>query len=72
MVLKASEQCPRVHWLVGDVLLQAGLGADIVNVGTNAPAANGNPYRFQRRDRPGQQGRGRRQGAAGIHRVGGV
>ncbi|HEU0276934.1 MAG TPA: aldehyde dehydrogenase family protein [Rhodanobacteraceae bacterium] len=38
VVLKASEQCPRVHWLIGDVLVHAGLGEGIVNVVTNAPA----------------------------------
>lgn len=38
VVLKASEQCPRVHWLIGDVLVRAGFGDGIVNVITNAPA----------------------------------
>ncbi len=39
VVLKASEQCPRVHWLIGKVLMDAGLGDGIVNVVMNAPPA---------------------------------
>ncbi|AMO95325.1 aldehyde dehydrogenase family protein [Collimonas fungivorans] len=37
VVLKASEQCPAVHAMIGAVLLEAGLGAGVVNVVTNAP-----------------------------------
>src|SRR5215468_2636388 len=37
VVLKASEQCPRTHWLIGSVLREAGLPAGVINVGTNAP-----------------------------------
>ena len=37
VVLKASEQCPRVHYLIGSVLREAGLPAGAVNVVTNAP-----------------------------------
>ena len=37
VVLKASEACPATHWLIGDVLREAGLGAGVVNVVTNAP-----------------------------------
>ncbi|MHB0775216.1 aldehyde dehydrogenase [Halomonas sp. WWR20] len=37
VVLKASEQCPGVHRLIGTVLNEAGLGAGVVNVITNAP-----------------------------------
>lgn len=38
VVLKASEACPATHWLIGDVLREAGLPAGVVNVVTNAPA----------------------------------
>lgn len=38
VVLKASEHCPAVHALIGDVLQEAGLGDGVVNVITNAPA----------------------------------
>ncbi|NNC22823.1 aldehyde dehydrogenase [Salinisphaera sp. USBA-960] len=37
VVLKASEQCPGVHHLIGEVLIEAGLGEGVVNVVTNAP-----------------------------------
>ena len=37
VVLKASEQCPRVHYLIGSVLREAGLPAGVINVVTNAP-----------------------------------
>ncbi|MGF1703381.1 aldehyde dehydrogenase [Photobacterium makurazakiensis] len=37
VVLKASEQCPATHQLIGEVLVKAGLGDGIVNVITNAP-----------------------------------
>ena len=37
VVLKASEQCPAVHTMIGDVLQEAGLGDGVVNVVTNAP-----------------------------------
>jgi acyl-CoA reductase-like NAD-dependent aldehyde dehydrogenase len=37
VVLKASEMCPVTHGLIGDVLREAGLGAGVVNVVTNAP-----------------------------------
>ncbi len=36
-VLKASEICPAVHRLIGSTLEDAGLGAGVVNVITNAP-----------------------------------
>lgn len=38
VVLKASEQCPGVHCLIGSVLHEAGLGEGVVNVITNAPS----------------------------------
>ncbi|MFC3294249.1 aldehyde dehydrogenase family protein, partial [Modicisalibacter luteus] len=38
VILKASEQCPATHHLIGEVLIEAGLGEGIVNVVTNAPA----------------------------------
>jgi len=38
VVLKASELCPGVHRLIGACLQDAGLGAGVVNVITNAPA----------------------------------
>ncbi|MDT3720478.1 aldehyde dehydrogenase [Pseudomonas oryzihabitans] len=38
VVLKASEQSPGVHRLIGQVLQDAGLGDGVVNVVTNAPA----------------------------------
>jgi vanillin dehydrogenase len=37
-VLKASEQCPATHRLIGTVLREAGIPAGVVNVVTNAPA----------------------------------
>ena len=37
VVLKASEQCPRVHYLIGSVLREAGLPPGVINVVTNAP-----------------------------------
>ena len=37
VILKASEQCPATHHLIGEVLIEAGLGDGIVNVVTNAP-----------------------------------
>ncbi|MDR3471393.1 MAG: aldehyde dehydrogenase [Devosia sp.] len=37
VVLKASEFCPGLHTLIGEVLHEAGLGGGIVNVITNAP-----------------------------------
>ena len=40
-ILKASEQCPAVHALIGTVLQEAGLGDGIMNVVTNAPADAG-------------------------------
>jgi acyl-CoA reductase-like NAD-dependent aldehyde dehydrogenase len=41
VVLKASEQCPATHQLIGQVLNEAGLGDGIVNVITNAPEQAG-------------------------------
>lgn len=38
VVLKASEQCPAVHHLIGEILIEAGLGDGVVNVVTHAPA----------------------------------
>jgi vanillin dehydrogenase len=38
VVLKASEQCPGVHCLIGAVLQEAGLGDGVVNVITNTPS----------------------------------
>ena len=38
VVLKASEACPGVHALIGEVLVDSGLGEGVVNVVTNAPA----------------------------------
>lgn len=37
VILKASEQCPATHHLIGEVLIEAGLDDGIVNVVTNAP-----------------------------------
>lgn len=37
VVLKASELCPAVHALIGDVLHEAGLGDGVINVIHNAP-----------------------------------
>lgn len=37
VILKASEQCPATHHLIGQVMIEAGLGDGIVNVITNAP-----------------------------------
>jgi acyl-CoA reductase-like NAD-dependent aldehyde dehydrogenase len=38
VVLKASEMCPATHCLVGQLMLDAGFPAGVVNVITNAPA----------------------------------
>jgi acyl-CoA reductase-like NAD-dependent aldehyde dehydrogenase len=38
VVLKASELCPALHLMIGQVLQDAGLGDGVVNVITNAPA----------------------------------
>ncbi|RJS91101.1 aldehyde dehydrogenase family protein [Salinisphaera sp. Q1T1-3] len=38
VVLKASEQCPAVHHLIGQALTEAGMGQGVVNVVTNDPA----------------------------------
>jgi acyl-CoA reductase-like NAD-dependent aldehyde dehydrogenase len=38
VVLKASELCPGVHRLIGQVLVEAGLPKGVINVLTNAPA----------------------------------
>jgi acyl-CoA reductase-like NAD-dependent aldehyde dehydrogenase len=37
VVLKASELCPRVHWLIGQAFRDAGFPDGVVNVITNAP-----------------------------------
>jgi len=37
VVMKASEQCPRTHWLIGSCLREAGVPAGVINVVTNAP-----------------------------------
>lgn len=37
VILKASEQCPATHHLIGEVLQEAGFGDGVVNVITNAP-----------------------------------
>lgn len=37
VILKASEACPGVHVLIGQVLVEAGLPEGVVNVITNAP-----------------------------------
>lgn len=37
VVLKAAESCPATHRLLGEVLLEAGLGEGVVNVITHAP-----------------------------------
>jgi acyl-CoA reductase-like NAD-dependent aldehyde dehydrogenase len=37
VVLKAAENCPAIHALIGEVLQEAGLGDGVVNVLTNAP-----------------------------------
>lgn len=41
VILKASEVCPRVHQLIGEVLIEAGLGEGVINIVTNAPADAG-------------------------------
>src|SRR5690606_23487907 len=41
VILKASEVCPRVHQLIGEVLVEAGLGEGVINIVTNAPADAG-------------------------------
>ncbi|WP_106476377.1 aldehyde dehydrogenase [Phytohalomonas tamaricis] len=41
VVLKASEQCPATHHLIGRVLNEAGLGDGVVNIITNAPEQAG-------------------------------
>lgn len=38
VVLKASEQCPGTHRLIGQVLVEAGLPKGVINVVTNDPA----------------------------------
>ena len=38
VILKASENCPRTHHLIGEALAEAGFPAGVVNVVTNAPA----------------------------------
>ena len=38
VVLKASEECPRTHGLIADVLVSAGLPAGVINLVTNDPA----------------------------------
>jgi vanillin dehydrogenase len=38
VVLKASEQCPATHRLIGTVLREAGIPAGVINVVTNAPS----------------------------------
>jgi acyl-CoA reductase-like NAD-dependent aldehyde dehydrogenase len=38
VILKASEVCPATHRLIGTALVEAGLGAGVVNVITHAPA----------------------------------
>lgn len=37
VVLKASETCPRTHFLIGETLREAGFPAGVVNVVSNAP-----------------------------------
>ncbi|KQQ55308.1 salicylaldehyde dehydrogenase [Rhizobium sp. Leaf311] len=37
VILKASEQCPGTHSLIGAALVEAGLPAGVINVITNAP-----------------------------------
>jgi acyl-CoA reductase-like NAD-dependent aldehyde dehydrogenase len=37
VVLKASELCPGLHVLIGEILVKAGLGGGVLNVLTNAP-----------------------------------
>ena len=37
VILKAAENCPAVHALIGEVLQEAGLGDGVVNVISNAP-----------------------------------
>jgi acyl-CoA reductase-like NAD-dependent aldehyde dehydrogenase len=37
VILKASEMCPATHRMIGTALLEAGLGAGVVNVVTHAP-----------------------------------
>jgi acyl-CoA reductase-like NAD-dependent aldehyde dehydrogenase len=37
VILKASENCPRTHHLIGEALAEAGFPAGVVNVVTNAP-----------------------------------
>jgi acyl-CoA reductase-like NAD-dependent aldehyde dehydrogenase len=38
VVLKSSELCPATHRLIGDVLVEAGLPAGVINIVSNAPA----------------------------------
>jgi acyl-CoA reductase-like NAD-dependent aldehyde dehydrogenase len=38
VVLKASELCPGIHHLIGEVLIEAGVPKGVINVVTNAPA----------------------------------
>ncbi|MDW5377626.1 aldehyde dehydrogenase [Halomonas sp. HP20-15] len=37
VILKASEQCPATHQLIGEILIEAGFGEGVVNVISNAP-----------------------------------
>jgi acyl-CoA reductase-like NAD-dependent aldehyde dehydrogenase/ABC-type branched-subunit amino acid transport system ATPase component len=41
VILKASEQCPATHRLIGTILREAGLAPGVVNVISNAPADAG-------------------------------
>ncbi len=38
VVLKASEECPRTHAVIAEVLLQAGIPDGVINLITNSPA----------------------------------
>lgn len=38
VVLKSSELCPATHRLIGDVLVEAGIPAGVINIVSNAPA----------------------------------
>ncbi len=41
VVLKSSEMCPQTHLLIGESLMEAGLGPGVVNVVSNAPQQAG-------------------------------
>lgn len=41
VVLKSSEMCPQTHRMIGECLVEAGLGPGVVNVVSNAPADAG-------------------------------